>query len=390
VNKDTDILHKFIANNYDLENLEAKLNEFNPLKVLKVDQYEIRHSNILAWLLNPKENHNLGDSFFKKILSEVISNNENLETDLDVFWVQEFSYLDFEVYREWKNKDILLVSKKNNVVVLIENKINSTESSGQLSCYLKEIQEEFKGMDIVPVFLSLLGEEPTNKKYGILTYVQILKILNFITTIKKDNLSPKVYDFISYYLSILEVLTMENESLKELCKKIYKEHKTALDLIIEYAGYTEFEDYAKEFILNLGAKEISVSGKSAWFMPQNFESKIQMVGEKSWCGGYPIAFWFLAKEEKLGLILEVGPFENNSLRESFLAHLKKYSFKIGDKSFKPGAKYTRVYTTYPKFQDWDNRDSVIQKMDDLFYNTKTQDNIERLEKACDSFQWEIE
>ena len=29
-------LQKFIANNYALEELEAKLNEFNPLKVLKV------------------------------------------------------------------------------------------------------------------------------------------------------------------------------------------------------------------------------------------------------------------------------------------------------------------------------------------------------------------
>ncbi|WP_442956647.1 PD-(D/E)XK nuclease family protein [Planococcus sp. PAMC 21323] len=27
------------------------------MKVLRVDQFEIRHSNILAWLLNPNEMH---------------------------------------------------------------------------------------------------------------------------------------------------------------------------------------------------------------------------------------------------------------------------------------------------------------------------------------------
>ena len=43
-------LQKFVANNYVLESLEAKLNEFNPLKVLKVDQYEIRHSNVISGL----------------------------------------------------------------------------------------------------------------------------------------------------------------------------------------------------------------------------------------------------------------------------------------------------------------------------------------------------
>jgi hypothetical protein len=101
-----DNLHKFIANNYDLENLEAKLKEFNPFKVLKVDQYEIRHSNIISWLLNPGENHNLGDTFIKKFLAEVIINNENIETDFTVFKAQDISYHDFEIRREWNDIDI--------------------------------------------------------------------------------------------------------------------------------------------------------------------------------------------------------------------------------------------------------------------------------------------
>ena len=39
-------------------------NKFNIFKVLKLDNHEIRHSNFLAWLLNPKENHNLQGNFF--------------------------------------------------------------------------------------------------------------------------------------------------------------------------------------------------------------------------------------------------------------------------------------------------------------------------------------
>ena len=41
-------------------------NRFNIFKVLKLDNYEIRHSNFLAWLLNPKETHNLGYEFIKE------------------------------------------------------------------------------------------------------------------------------------------------------------------------------------------------------------------------------------------------------------------------------------------------------------------------------------
>jgi hypothetical protein len=382
-----DNLHKFIANNYDLENLEAKLKEFNPLKVLKVDQYEIRHSNIISWLLNPSENHNLGDTFIKKFLAEVIINNENLETDFTVFKAQDISYHDFEIRREWNDIDIFITSKANNLAIIIENKIHATESKGQLEKYLNSVWLEYDNYEIIPVFLSIDGTEPSDKRYGTISYVQILNMLKFITSIQKENLSPKVYDFISYYLRTLEILTMEDKEIKLLCKKIYKEHTQALDLIYEYAEETEFEESAKEFISGLKAVEIGIDGRSAWFIPKKLESIIKKVGEESWCEGYPLAFWYTAQEEKLGIILEVGPFKDGALRRNFLTHLKEHDFTIHDRSFKPGAKYTRIFTKYPKFQDWDDKESIIQKMDDLL-NKSAKKAVNNLEKACSTFKWE--
>ena len=55
--KNTNTLNKFIINNNKLELLESKLNSFNPFRVLKIDKFEIRHANFLAWVFNPKENH---------------------------------------------------------------------------------------------------------------------------------------------------------------------------------------------------------------------------------------------------------------------------------------------------------------------------------------------
>ena len=382
-----DNLHKFIANNYDLENLEAKLNEFNPFKVLKVDQYEIRHSNIISWLLNPRENHNLGDTFIKKFLAEIIINNENLETDINVFKTQEISFHDFEIRREWNDIDILLISHSNNLAIIIENKIHSTESKGQLEKYLNALHSEYASYEIIPVFLSLTGTEPSDKRYGTISYAQVLHMLKFITSIQKENLSPKVYDFISYYLRTLEILTMEDDKIKQLCKKIYKEHKQALDLIYEYVEETEFEEAAKEFISGLKAIEIWIDGRSAWFIPKKIESLINKVGEESWCDGYPLAFWYTVQEEKLGIILEVGPFKDGSLRRKFLTHLKENGFTIHDRSFKPGAKYTRIFTKYPKFEDWDNKESIIQTMDDLL-NKSAKKAVNNLEKACSTFEWE--
>ena len=381
-----DNLHRFVANNYDLENLEAKLDEFNPFKVLKVDHYEIRHSNIISWLLNPKENHNLREAFLKKFLSEVIINNETLETDMNVFKAQELSFYDIEIYREWDNIDIFLVSKENKLAIIIENKIHANESKGQLDKYYNSIMEKYGSFEVIPVFLTLSGSEPTDKRYGTISYTQVLNMLKFITSIQKENLSQKVYDFISYYLRTLEILTMEDEDIKILCKKIYREHKDALDLIYEYAEDTEFEESAKDFITSLKAREIYIDGRSAWFIPKNIESEIEKVAEESWCNGYPLAFGYTAQEEKLGIILEVGPFKDSILRQKFLSHLRENGFKIHDRSFKPEAKYTRIFTKYPRFQDWDDKESIIQKMDDLLNKTALK-ATEDLKNACSTFEW---
>ncbi len=380
-----DYLHKFIANNYDLEKLEGILNEFNPLNILKVDHYEIRHSNILAWLLNPKENHSIADAFIKKFLAEVIINNDNLETNLDTFDVQEMNFFDFEIKREWQNIDILLINHSRKVVVIIENKIHASESKNQLGKYHDIVVSEYKDYEIIPVFLSLDGYEPSDDRYGVISYIQILHILRFITEIQRENLNPKILDFIAYYLKILEVLTMEDEEIKRLCKKIYKEHKQALDLIYDYTGETEFEEAATDFIEGIGAHNIGISYRWAWFLPEDIEPLLNKVGEESWADGYPLAFWFVPKADKLGLIIEVGPFNDDSLRREFLTHLKKCDFKIYDRSFKRGAKFTRIISKYAKFEAWDNKDDLSQKMETLLESVKK--DTKNLREACKSFKW---
>ena len=47
--KEKEKLYNFIVNNHNLEILESKIEVFNPFKVLAIEHYEIRHSNVLAW-----------------------------------------------------------------------------------------------------------------------------------------------------------------------------------------------------------------------------------------------------------------------------------------------------------------------------------------------------
>ena len=52
----------------------------NIFEILGITSAEIRHSRVLAWLLDPRESHKLEDKFFKKILMKVFDNNLSFET----------------------------------------------------------------------------------------------------------------------------------------------------------------------------------------------------------------------------------------------------------------------------------------------------------------------
>ena len=56
------------------------------INVFKIaDINEIKNSNMLAWILNPNENHNCGDIFLKRLLFEIISKKSEPGTTNDNF-----------------------------------------------------------------------------------------------------------------------------------------------------------------------------------------------------------------------------------------------------------------------------------------------------------------
>ena len=49
----------------DYHERTRKREDFNTFDVLRYSDYEIRHSNVLAWLLQPGATHGIGDEFLK-------------------------------------------------------------------------------------------------------------------------------------------------------------------------------------------------------------------------------------------------------------------------------------------------------------------------------------
>jgi PD-(D/E)XK nuclease superfamily len=70
---------KLLKNCPELESLERKLKQFNVFEVLRLGDQESCHSNFLAWLLDPHQNHGLAKSFLKKWLKEVFKTSDSAD-----------------------------------------------------------------------------------------------------------------------------------------------------------------------------------------------------------------------------------------------------------------------------------------------------------------------
>ena len=97
--RDQHALDAFLVDNQELEELTAKLSRFNVFHVLKAEKNELRHSNVLGWLLNPSENHGFDDKFLRRFISRLLLENDAVDVSLKPAQVELMTLQDIEVVR---------------------------------------------------------------------------------------------------------------------------------------------------------------------------------------------------------------------------------------------------------------------------------------------------
>ena len=65
-------LEKFVVDNDDLLALESLIGKFNIFDALGIARAEIRHSNFLAFILDPAESHGQGQLFLNALLMDLL------------------------------------------------------------------------------------------------------------------------------------------------------------------------------------------------------------------------------------------------------------------------------------------------------------------------------
>jgi PD-(D/E)XK nuclease superfamily len=422
--------------------LHQKFHQFNPFKILRVDQFEIRHSNVLAWLLNPNENHQLGSFFVKKILSSLITKTENEDKleGVDFLSYLYASFSDTEVYREVKTDtdrfiDLLVVVPSQQLVLVIENKFHAGESEGQLEDYLHYARMKYKDYTIIPTFLTLASDAPSYEDYLLLDYNDVLDIITSYLNLYKEAIADNVYEFLTYYTAILREQLVKDEEAIELALGVYQDNQTAIDLLY-LAQHRELRKQPryKELFQQLDA--LSTSNQEALkriyekskqtidyiykigsnVLREAFLSFVQLeeipeevykahvsvpsfilpewvdfmdvIGEpeQGYWLGHGLVIWFERTwNERLKVNIEVGPvpFEK---RIKLLTALENQGISFRASAKLEGKKYTRIYTETTEVTDWANKQEIVEGMERLYHRPSLNATFKKIALAVETME----
>ncbi|PYP12755.1 MAG: hypothetical protein DMD54_17985, partial [Gemmatimonadetes bacterium] len=96
----------------DLESLELLIGKFNIFDAVKIAQAEIRHSNFLAFILDPAQSHGHGQLFLNAFLMDLLRSAPTHLRPLSPIELDGTDLRGVEVRREWKRVDLLIASKE--------------------------------------------------------------------------------------------------------------------------------------------------------------------------------------------------------------------------------------------------------------------------------------
>lgn len=366
----------------NFDRLDLILKNPNIFNALKISNYEIRHSNFLAWLMDPHGNHGLNDIFLKRIIIEIISDERARE--INVVDITKLLKQNVIVHREWSNIDILL--EFEDTVIAIENKIRSGEHSNQLEKYFKIVDEHFPDKKRIFCYLTPFGiESSMPDKYIEIGYSSITSHLQDIYSLYENSLNDKVKIYIQDYIDNLKLNVMEDSAANKLARDIYIEHQELFEFIFENKPdeASEFLQLIESFLVKKGYKIGSPNKGYIRFtkpeIAQIFKPYNKNFG--GWSNKEPFLFEidFLWVKNKFVFKVAVAPSEYK-LKQTLMDIMES----IEGASKPIGKKWAVYFITSMQRKPLDeimkNEERDINQLIDELY-TKVQPIIEKVEQA---------
>jgi hypothetical protein len=234
------------------------------------------------------------------------------------------------------------------------------------------------------VYLTLEGEEPSEGEWVAYSYSQVYRVLKRVRTTYNNAIGEDVLVFLNHYLNLIGTRFMneteESKRIDDLCQRIYKNHRVALDLIYERVGSP-----AAGLLADV---EMALREDPRWhvfyrasryidFVPNEWLAWLPRIGldnsddPRSW-----FVFRFELYPQSLDLYVMIGRMEDLAKRRAIIDKLiaedQRFGFKHSGREITDN--YTRV-SGREKLLRWNEdeepesgviRAAVKKKLDDKF------------------------
>ena len=225
--------------------IKTSLPSFNLFRTLGIADQELRHSNMLAWLLDPAASHGFGERFLRDFLAESCDGNDSETRNYKLDFAFK-TIKSVQVRRECPLKiqetqtrpiDILIEIKfeddDQTHIVAIENKVNSVQSEGQLSDYKAGVENAYNVHEYKHhfIFLTKNDEEPEDPSFTPVNYKLVYDILTKL--FNRHEIGDDQGLLIQHYINLLKSDFMADEKLNETVQELWHnpDYKEVLELI---------------------------------------------------------------------------------------------------------------------------------------------------------------
>ncbi len=120
------------------------------------------------------------------------------------------------------------------MAVIIENKIWSGLQDKQLERYYAIVKNTFQYPYTLGVYLTPTGVDPTCRHFVAMSYAEVGAILAGVVATTPHIRHTDVGVVIRHYADLLGRHIVNQSDIADLCRSIDREHRKAIDLVIEY------------------------------------------------------------------------------------------------------------------------------------------------------------
>ena len=214
------------------------------------------------------------------------------------------------------------------------------------------------------VFLTISGDPPSDEAYVSMSYSELASIVETTVERRENQVNDEIKLFVQQYLEMVRRHIVEDSEIQGICRRIYRTHRRALDLLFENRPDRATE-VAHAILYYLESSDVldafNTSKTYIHFLPQ-FLSLPSIQYE-----GTPILRWVIINKDKQARFkLELQP-GDRELRERIFEMAKGLPRVFGKPKSKLSPKYHTFFSeTWISKSDYDELDEegIRQRIDE--------------------------